>query len=143
MPATRNWKSIFIKTLRDTNNVRRSCLAAGVSRTMAYKAKETDKRFAAAWQEALEDACDVMEAEAQRRALAGVRRVRPIFHMGVQIAQEETIEYSDTLLIFLLKAHRPEKYRERVDVSLKKDLSKLTEEELHVALAIAQKLSDR
>jgi len=31
-------------------------------------------------------------------------------------------EYSDTLLIFLLKAHRPKKYRERYDVRIRKRL---------------------
>jgi hypothetical protein len=41
-------------------------------------------------------------------------------------------EYSDTLLIFLLKGARPEKYRERADVrhSGKIDVSKLTDAEL-------------
>ncbi len=31
-------------------------------------------------------------------------------------------EYSDTLCIFLLKAHAPEKYRERVDVKHASDI---------------------
>jgi hypothetical protein len=42
------------------------------------------------WDEALEDACDILEAEAWKRAR----------------------DKSDLLLIFLLKAHRPAKYRE-------------------------------
>jgi hypothetical protein len=32
-------------------------------------------------------------------------------------------EYSDTLAIFLLKAHAPDKYRERSDVNVKADIS--------------------
>jgi hypothetical protein len=43
---------------------------------------------------ATEDAVDVLEAVARQRAILG----------------------SDTLLIFLLKGHRPEKYRERYDL---------------------------
>ncbi len=44
-----------------------------------------------------------------RRAFEGVEE--PVFHQGKQCG---TIRrYSDTLTIFLLKAHRPAKYRER------------------------------
>ena len=78
--------------LRESANVRAACVAAGVVRSTAYKWREEDADFAAEWDAALEDACDLLESTAWQRA-----------H-----------ESSDTLLIFLLKAHRPEKYRETV-----------------------------
>ena len=50
-----------------------------------------------------------LEDEAVRRGVEGVER--GIYHNGKRIATE--CEYSDTLLIFLLKGAMPEKYRER------------------------------
>ena len=50
-----------------------------------------------------------LEDEARRRALQGVEK--PVFREGRQVGT--VTEYSDTLLIFLLKARRPEKFRDR------------------------------
>ena len=61
-------------------------------------------------------ATEVLEAEARRRAVTGVRRLK--FDKGQAIIDPETgepyveLDYSDVLLIFLLKARAPEKYRE-------------------------------
>jgi hypothetical protein len=57
---------------------------------------------------------DTLEAEADRRAAEGT--LRPVFYKGEQCG--EIREYSDTLLIFRLKALRPEKYRERSNVAV-------------------------
>lgn len=62
--------------------------------------------------EALDDAVDDMELEAKRRAFKGT--LKPVYQGGEKVG--EIREYSDTLAIFLLKAHRPEKYRERHEV---------------------------
>jgi hypothetical protein len=42
----------------------------------------------------------------------------PIFHRGQHIDTVVKTEYSDTLLIFLLKARAPEKYRDNVHITL-------------------------
>jgi hypothetical protein len=55
---------------------------------MAYIAREKDPSFAAAWQEAMEEAIDFVEQIVRERALAG----------------------NDELLMFLLRAHPPEIY---------------------------------
>lgn len=86
------WCDAFIETLRITGNVRRSCEAAGVSRKVAYQRRNESPAFAKRWDDALEDACDELEEVARSRAK----------------------ESSDTLLMFLLKAHRPGVYRETV-----------------------------
>ena len=52
------------------------------------------------------------EAEAHRRAFQGT--TKPVFFQGGECG--EIREYSDGLAQFLLKAHRPEKYRERSQV---------------------------
>jgi len=111
-----------------------ACTAAGVSRQAAYQARARSAAFAAAWDEAVDQAADVLEREAFRRAVDGVEK--PVFGSlgGNQGSGEigRIQEYSDTLLIFLLKGIRPEKYRERADVrhSGKVDVGKLSDDEL-------------
>jgi len=83
-----------LAALRKTGNISASCRAADISRTTFYNWRKNDEDFAAAVLVAMEDAVDVLEAEARRRALVG----------------------SDTLLIFLLKGAKPEVYRERHQV---------------------------
>lgn len=87
-----DWADAFLASLREEGNVREACKAADVHRTTAYDRRRDDPAFAAAWRDALDDAVDALEKEARARAKA----------------------QSDTLLIFLLKSHRPEVYREQV-----------------------------
>jgi hypothetical protein len=47
--------------------VRAAAQAAGVTRQGAYKAAKNNAEFKAAWGEALEDACDDMEAVRRRQ----------------------------------------------------------------------------
>ena len=87
-PRTGDWQSAFLATLGITANVAGACRAAGVSRQAAYAARTRHPGFRAAWDEALADAVDTLEAVAWERARSS----------------------SDTLLIFLLKAHRRDLY---------------------------------
>ena len=68
--------------------------AAGIGRRTAYSRRERDENFQTAWDETIEVAVERLEQEAVRRALDG----------------------SDQLLMFLLRARRPEKYVERHQV---------------------------
>ena len=54
---------------------------------------------------------DLLEGEARRHA-TGIKR--DVWYAG-EVVGEESV-YSDTLLIFLLKAHRPHLYRDNVKV---------------------------
>jgi len=115
LPAHENagksdWTSVFLAELAATGNVSAAARAAGVNRDTPYGRRQTDPAFAAAWDSSLEEACDLLELEARRRAFAGV--VEPVFYKGAECGRIN--KYSDTLMIVLLKAHRPEKYRERV-----------------------------
>ena len=65
----------FIAALRTSGNVRAACLAAGIARKTAYRWRDTWATFADDWAEALEDSCDVLEAEARRRGLIALGRV--------------------------------------------------------------------
>jgi hypothetical protein len=111
------WRPLFLNALRNSGNVRASCQAAGINRTTAYKARDASEEFSRQWDEALEEAVDSLEAAAWRRARDGVTRHEPIMFQGDKVAEKVITEYSDSLMTLLLKAHRPEKYRERVEHS--------------------------
>lgn len=107
----------FLDALAVRGNVRDACLAAGVPRRTVYDWRNADPEFATHWDTALDMAADTMEREAWRRAVEGTEK--PVFGpRGPNKGSGEIgriREYSDTLLIFLLKAARPQKYRERID----------------------------
>ena len=101
----------FLRALAATGNVSAAARAAGIARATAYAARGGDADFAVAWAAALEDAVDALELEARRRAMVGVDTPH---YYGGKVAGR-VIKYSDSLLMFLLRAHRPERYREVVD----------------------------
>jgi hypothetical protein len=109
------WFDPFLAALAQTANVSAACQSARVSRTLAYRQRKTSQTFAARWKEALETAVDALELEARRRAMGWLES--ELSEGGDRM--REVHKHSDTLLIFLLKAHRPEKYREnyRVEVN--------------------------
>ena len=104
------WHQAFVEALRVSGNVRIAAQAAGVDRSTASKRRKSDADFALAWDDAIEDAVDQLEAEAWRRGYEGIEK--PITVAG---EREVVREYSDTVLITLLKANRPAKYRERFE----------------------------
>lgn len=115
MPApvwTPEKESAFLAALTDTANVSRACKAVDIARQTAYDRRDAEPAFAERWQKALELGVEGLEDEATRRAFEGVDE--PVFHSGEQCGTVR--KYSDTLAIFLLKAHKPAKYRERFDV---------------------------
>ena len=105
-------KAAFIRHLSDTCNVYEACRLTPCRRNWAYEERDVDPAFAEAWKEALDVGIEKLELGARKRALHGVKE--PVYHQGVVVGHVR--KYSDTLTIFLLKAHRPEVYRERVDV---------------------------
>lgn len=102
-------RDAFIDALTKRGNVSEACKASGVARRTVYEWRDADPVFAKMWEDAIDQAADTMEREAWRRAVEGTDK--PVFHQGQEVGAIR--EYSDTLLIFLLKAARPEKYRER------------------------------
>lgn len=93
---------LFLGSLRTTGNVGLSCTAASIGRSTVYEWRGKDEAFASAWADALEEAADVLLAEARRRAIEGVEE--PIMHQGQVVTTVR--RYSDLLLIFLLKSAR-------------------------------------
>lgn len=104
-------KTAFLEQFKASGNVSSAARAVGLHRDTHYEWLKTDPAYALAFKDAEEAAIDVLETEARRRALLGIDK--PIYFQGKKV---DTIkEYSDTLLIFLLKGRRPEVYRERFE----------------------------
>lgn len=103
-------KATFIDVLRQTCNVSEAARAAGIPRRTIHEWRKADPAFAAAWEEAAEEAADRLEREAWRRGVEGVDK--PVTFQGAITATYK--EYSDRMLELLLKAHRPEKFKDRV-----------------------------
>lgn len=113
----------FVKRLAETGNITKACRTARVPRRTVYDWREADPAFAKLWDEAIDIATDALEAEARRRAVEGWKE--PVFHQGKRVGVIR--KYSDRMLEILLKGHRPEKFRERVDM---KHSGRLTLEQL-------------
>jgi hypothetical protein len=75
-------------------SVTAACQAERIGRTAYYKWRKDDPDFAVRADEAIEAGTDLLEDVARKRATAATNG-------------------SDTLLMFLLKGRRPDKYRDR------------------------------
>ena len=98
--------STFLAALAQTGNVRASAEAADVNFSIIYAHRRENPAFKAAFDEALAMAVESLEGEAFRRALDGT--LKPVYQGGEQVGTIR--EYSDTLLIFLLKGRKKEVY---------------------------------
>lgn len=139
-PANR---AIFIATLVETANVSAACRSIGISRTAVDRWKlrsqedTTDKYdvhyedgtvipFHEAWDSALETACDSLEAEARRRAMG---YEEPLTFQGqityrldpdtMRLVPVTITKYDNQLMLALLKAHRPDKFRDNLAIEHK------------------------
>ena len=93
---TRDWKTEFLKGFKATGSVAGGCDRAGVVRSTAYRARHRDEAFALKWADVDAEVTDRLEATALLLAMRG----------------------SERLIEFLLKARRPEMYREHHQVEL-------------------------
>ncbi len=101
-----------------------ACRLVGISKQTAYRTREHDPEFAAAWDEAREQARDLVERTAHQWITTGVPvknvRTRTVTKTNAKgdLIEETTetvetlsAERSATLMIFWLKAHHAERYR--------------------------------
>lgn len=129
-------KAAFLAAYAETGNISRAVAAARIPRQSHYDWLKTDEAYRRDFESANDEAIDTLEAEARRRAHDGVNE--PVIYqgelMGMWVDGEgKTVskdtpgakqipltirKYSDTLLIFLLKAARPAKYRDTSRVEL-------------------------
>lgn len=82
----------FIESLKVSANVTKSCVAASIARKTAYRWRKDWVTFRQQWDDALEEACDVLEQVARDVAV---------------------VDKNPQMLMFLLKSHRPHVYDRR------------------------------
>jgi hypothetical protein len=90
----RDWKPDWLDAYKAHGTVTAACKVIGIGSSTAYDARARDRDFAKAWDEAEGETTKLLEETMYERALNG----------------------DTTAAIFILKARRPNKYRERVDV---------------------------
>jgi hypothetical protein len=132
----------FLEVLERTGNLSAASDAVGVSRNASYTARQTDPAFNTLCQEALDRATDRLEERVRLRAERGTKR--GVWYKGERCGEER--EYHDNLSMFMLKAHRPETYRQDVATQVNVGLSvetvaKLTDQELE-AIVLQHKAID-
>jgi hypothetical protein len=92
--------------LTETANVTRSAEAVKMHRNSAYHERARNELFAAGWKAAIGRALDDLELAALERAAHGYDK--DVVYQGERT--DKIRLYSDALLMFLLRAHRPEVY---------------------------------
>jgi hypothetical protein len=114
-------KRAFLVAYSECGNISQAAKLAGIDRTNHYQWLDNDPDYPELFKAADEAAGDKLEQEARRRAVEGTNK--PIFYKG-EVCGTVT-EYSDILLMFLLKGVRPDKFAERIkqDVNVKTDLA--------------------
>lgn len=90
----RDWAERFLKAIASGDTIKQACAKAGIGRTAVYDRRDADPAFSAALADAIEDSTDELER--------------------VAIARGK--EKSDPLLMFMLRARRPE-YRDKLELS--------------------------
>lgn len=135
-------KRNFINAFRESGNITLSCQISGMSRQSVKYHRDVDEDFSREYDEALEEASDLLEKEAHRRGVRGIDK--PVTYQGKIMYERypedwpdkekagkyrtdflgEPIpvvirEYSDRMLELLLKANLPDKYRENIEVGHK------------------------
>jgi hypothetical protein len=79
---------------------------------------KTCEGYAEAAERAFDTAGDLLEAEARRRAVDGEIEVTVVEHADGSKTTTKKRRTSDTLLIFMLKGIRPEKFRDNQHIKL-------------------------
>jgi len=104
-------KGTFLEAVRRSGLVTTSAKAVGLTSRHVKKECEEDEEFAAAFQDALVEYAESIQAELHRRAVEGI--TEDVYFQGVVCGQK--INYSDALLTTLVKAKSPE-FREKLSV---------------------------
>ena len=113
--VTLRLKQRYLEALAETGIITYAAKRAQIARQTVYDWLEADPDFAQRHAEAIVESTERMEAEAYRRAVVGIEK--PVYYRGEPVGT--ITEHSDGLLQFMLRARKPETYRERIDVNSK------------------------
>ena len=137
----------LLAALSEGASITKAAELSGIGRRTVYDWRAQDPEFSAAFEDAYQRGVAVLEDEAFRRAHDGVQR--PVYYKGAIV--DHVREFSDSLLMFLLKARDP-RFRDKTQVEMTGkdggpiktegiDFSKLSTDELRHALALAARAS--
>lgn len=109
-------QEVFLATYSDVGIIKHACRVAGIDRSTYYEWKNNDSEFAAKLPEADEEANDTLEYAAYEQSVLGTEE--PVVSAGKAIHDDDgailTVRrYSPQLLITLLKARMPHKYKDQ------------------------------
>jgi hypothetical protein len=111
----------FLAAFGGSGSVVKAARAAHIPRSKHYGWLDNDPNYRPRWKAAVRAAIRTLEDEAVRRANEGVSR--PVTYKGKQVyiggqPVYET-DYSDQLLMFLLKAYDPERFKDRSEQTIR------------------------
>lgn len=122
-----DWGPAYLKRFAECGVMKKACDDVGVDYHTVWDRRQTDPAFKAAEEVARGKAADLLESIAWDRATNGTAVLK--FHQGLPILDPratqkkgrpvfyEEREFDNGLLVTLLKAHKPQKYRENVEVT--------------------------
>ncbi len=103
----------FLAAYRQTASITKAAAAAKIDRTMHYRWFRASPQYREAFERASDEAAQLLEDEAVRRATEGV--LEPVFYQGIKCGAVR--RYSDGLMQFLLRGFRPQKYSSRAEIT--------------------------
>jgi hypothetical protein len=95
-------RKAFLEELATTVNVAAAAKKARISSSSAYRERQKNAGFRAAWEDAIREGYAQLEVAMLERALNGVDK--PVFQTGKEVGRVR--EYSDRLALTLFAAHR-------------------------------------
>lgn len=114
-----DWAAQFLAGLMQGMSMTKAARLAKIHVSCIQRRKQYDTEFAAALKDAAAIGTEFLEYEAARRAYHGT--LKPVFFQGQKCGVVR--EYSDTLLMFMLKARKPEVYRDMRENGKRSSLS--------------------
>ena len=108
--TTKKRQELFLREYARVGIVSHAAVVAGIHRSTYYDWYNSGEEFRELAIDAKKAAIDAMEYEAWRRATQGT--TKPVYYQGREVGGIQ--EYSDNLLMFLLKANDPDKFKDRV-----------------------------
>ena len=112
-PLTAELCDVFLEYFAATGQVGVAAKRAGVRQTAIYQLRKESPAFEKQYQAAYDMASVALEDEAVRRGKDGVQK--PVFYRGQRIALVR--EYSDQLLVLLLKGRMRQTYGDQLGLS--------------------------
>lgn len=109
-PITPEAWDLFLEELSESGNISQSAKAARISRPTVYERRANDAAFKKQMDKAEELGLDALEDEMIRRGFKG--SMRPVYQGGKKVGSIK--EFDTVAAIFMLKAKRPEKFKDRV-----------------------------